>query len=165
MEKPSIRYFFAHVILPGYIFSDEKAFLNIVMEGREVFSEFLYHVWKHSKGEAEKQKSEHHSNIINIEEEMIPDFDIYFKTFANNEIMGVIKMPAPRVSPEASYVGFVFGQKSGIRYFTYELGTSLESDDDVYFVCEWSKDHSHMNYGSFNEDDPTIFTTRVEEIL
>lgn len=64
----------------------------------------------------------------------------------------VVRMPPPRVSPEAYLVAIVFrdgepheyGQPSpGTRYLTLELTVGL----DRPMLCEWTRDGTHANYG------------------
>ncbi len=85
----------------------------------------------------------------------------------------VITFPEPKAPPEAFFSAVIFqrrpdalsGAIASARYFTLELGRTLQPADDprLYFLCEWTKD-SHLNYGSLPSPDEREFLSAVRRV-
>lgn len=55
--------------------------------------------------------------------------------------------------------------ENDIRLFVYEKGTSYMTGEEVYYVCEYSRDGRHLNYGSTSEYKISYFCGRIMEVL
>jgi hypothetical protein len=88
----------------------------------------------------------------------------------------VILLPAPKLSPEACFIGIwanysdAYTGKNPFRYFTLELKEDIDpnrhrlDESETYFFCEWAADSQHLNYG---DTGPTLsgFVRAIEALV
>lgn len=55
--------------------------------------------------------------------------------------------------------------ENDIRLFVYEKGTSYATGEEVYYVCEYSRDGRHLNYGTTSEYRMSYFASKIMEVL
>lgn len=87
----------------------------------------------------------------------------------------IIRMPRPKTTPEAFYIGVAFRIKRqllktdvlSVRYFTLELGRSIINQSEEYHFCEWTGalQPEHHNYGRLPISSEQVFVRAVESQL
>lgn len=83
----------------------------------------------------------------------------------------LITMPNPIAQLEAKYVGLYYKIEKKIfstkvlpqRYFLLELGEPVEQRE--FFLCEWTKNEQHNNYGKFKKANADAFIDAIEVIV
>ncbi len=73
----------------------------------------------------------------------------------------LIVFPAPRETPECFFAAV---QKTGAqyRYFTLESGEDILSNGTKSFLCEWSGDGRHLDFGPRKFDDEASFISELK---
>jgi len=155
----SSEYFFVHRLIPRYVRECEEELLekfrlNKIEKG--AFLNYMNTLWFEvcdGIGEQEKRQAS--------------NFEIVIENINDNISLLAIKMPEPKGMPEAKYIAFLFflDTPERIRYFTYELNLNSETKENSFFVCEWSKNGDHLNYGDFSKPDLKCFTNAIKNIL
>ena len=129
-----VRYFFEHNMLPRYFFAKPENMLNVLEESG------LYTLWA----------------SVSTENGVDPTYapeDYVSHWYTSSDGITIVQEELP--DPEASTLCYRI-------YFLYNPGTgdaayyTLESDDfvpNLCFVCMWTKDMEHVNYGAKNVFD------------
>lgn len=133
------HYIFAHKVLPKMFFDDPEKFLDIIAHHG---NRFLGWLWT-DVGEKIKE-----GNSIPIER-----LDHRIIRRENDLTVIVIALPMPVAAPEAYFVaaahrpGSASHPEAMARFMTLER-SSLPGEDRVgTFLCEWTRDEAHLNYG------------------
>jgi hypothetical protein len=127
-------YTLQHKVIPGILFSDKGTMLfEDLFSGRtEVFHSMVKGALGEAYDSGMKFKPEHH-----------PDYDIV-----------LISFPPPFAEPACFHSALV---KSGntFRYITLEAGNDIGGTRTASFLCEWTPESAHRNYGprSYKELD------------
>ena len=81
----------------------------------------------------------------------------------NSELV-LISFPEPYTEPNCRHVALV---KSGnaFRYITLESGNTADKVKNASFLCEWTSDFRHINYGQRNYDDLKSFSSELPAFL
>lgn len=177
METKSASYRFAHRLLPSYIREDEDKLLESFLISENIaiapnpFSVFMNIMFKSCCSPEEYKAAEEK----NWEESV---FEMTEEKFSEQVSLAIVKMPEPKEWAEAKYLLFAFAVgdehstyrnpmsdvcESRVRYFVFELGE--DGGKTVYFVCEWAKDGSHINYGHLDDTSLESFANRVKKVL
>lgn len=137
LRERSSRYWLAHKILPNYIFTNTKLFLEKVCSGSdaEVYR-FINFLWERAQRKVAEKPIVYMPQVIKEERE-------------DTKVL-VISMPIPEAALEAYYVGVVYNDAKEVRYFVLESSKLIE-EDVMACMCEWTKGGKHLNYG-FTKD-------------
>lgn len=55
-------------------------------------------------------------------------------------------------------------KENNIRYFTYKIGKGLHYEN-VYFLCEWTRELKHINHGRYSNNNIENFTYKIKSLL
>jgi len=137
-------YTLQHKLMPGILFSDKGALMfNDLFTGN---TGPFFQMTREPLGSA-------YASGIKFIPEHHPDFDIVLVSF-----------PAPYTEPSCFHAALV---KTGntFRYVTLEVGNDVEGVKSVSFLCEWTPEFKHLNYGSRRYDDLKSFRTELLSFL
>ncbi|URZ04122.1 hypothetical protein [Clostridium felsineum] len=145
-------YKFSHEFLPNSLFKFGDVIIKRVLEDREEFVESLKESWKN----IELEKSFIRSDP--------PSFKIDDLNIDKTKSLIIIKVPEAKEEREALYIGIGFNKENDIRYFTYEIGKGLHYEN-VYFLCEWTRELKHINHGMYSNNDIESFVDEIKSLL
>ena len=122
------RYHFEHSALPRY-FYDDPANMLAVLEARGTFA-----MWQALVDE---------NGVVYPYQEA--DYELRWYDLEDGATALLITMPAPEVSPQCFRAYMIYNPSTGAAgYYTVEYDNML---GDAAFLCGWSPDGTHMNYG------------------
>lgn len=139
-EAPAItlermRYFFEHDVMPRYFHEDPQVMLDVLKE-RGIYP--LWSVLADENGVEYPYQEE--------------DFSLSWYD-VNGATVLQIGMPAPEVSPQCFRIYMVYDPATGSAgYYTIEYDNLL---GETAFLCAWTADRTHMNYGGAEILDPS----------
>lgn len=131
MDRHSIRYLFEHRILPQYFFEGKKSFVSLLINKKEILFEII-------------------STLFNDEQILNPyspeDYKVTMQKVTDEVRMIKMEFPKPEEQP-LCYCAYMFLDDTfhKISYFCIERGNS--EDNEYPFVCSWTPDGAHHNYG------------------
>ena len=124
----SKRHTFEHVSFPRAFYEHGKKILADAKKGKSAYLMHLY-----NDGTSEGVRKPYHSS----------DFAVTQKSYTTNgSIKNILRLtlPKPQHRLECRYIYLCHKPSAGdVMYFTSEL--SAQGD---YYLCAWTKDHSHM---------------------
>ncbi|NTV98356.1 MAG: hypothetical protein HGA70_04260 [Chlorobiaceae bacterium] len=143
-DQKDLIYTFHHAVIPGILFSDKADMLfNDLTSGNT--GPFLQI--------AEGPLGKTYASGIKIIPEHYAEFDIV-----------LISFPSPVEEPNNFHAALV--RKNGtFRYITLEKGNDIGNLGTKSFMCEWTADHNHKNYGPRKYDDLASFTKELLDFL
>jgi hypothetical protein len=142
-EKDTI-YALHHMIIPGILFSENGSrFFNDLFTGNT--TPFL--------GIVEGPLGKAYASGIKIVPEHFKELDIV-----------MISFPAPVTEPLCNHAALV-RTGSTFRYITLEAGNDIAKDGTKTFLCEWTAEHAHKNYGPRKYDTSKEFKAELPTIL
>ncbi len=132
MDRHGIRYTFEHRALPQWFFEDKEMFIGTLLHDKNV----LYRVIN-SMFEGEGVENPY------IED----DFEVVVSKVTDDVKMLKIVFPEPEEEP-LCYSSYMFFDDNfeKISYFCIEKGNTY--GEDYPFVCSWTKEGEHENYGN-----------------
>ncbi len=137
-------YTFHHRVIPGVLFSDKGSLMfNDLFTGKTgPFIQMVQEPLGAAYSSGIRFATEHHT-----------DYDIV-----------LISFPAPFAEPNCFQAALV---KTGntFRYVTLEVGNDVAGVKTVAFLCEWSSEFKHLNYGARNYNDLKTFRTELLSFL
>ncbi|MCR3760580.1 hypothetical protein [Clostridium felsineum] len=145
-------YKFSHYFLPYSLFKFGNLIIKRILEDKDGFIKNLKTSWRN----IELEKSFVRSNP--------PSFEIDNIEINKAKSLIVVKMPEAKEEKEALYIGIGFNKKNDIRYFTYEIGKGIHFED-VYFLCEWTKELKHINHGVYSNKDIGNFIGDIKALF
>lgn len=123
-----------HKVIPGILFSDKGTLMfDDLFSGRtSTFISMVRGPLGETYASGMKFKSEHH-----------PDYDIV-----------LISFPPPNAEPNC-FQAVLVKSDNAFRYITLEAGNEIGGNKSVSFLCEWTPEFAHRNYGprSYKELD------------
>ncbi len=133
-----VRYFMEHKALPQALYTNRASLLLNLLRGDKVMSDFY--------AKAESANPDYNCSYD------ASQFSVSHREYINedNAVFIVrIGMPEPESSPlcRAVYICFS-GDNYKDMYFTSEL-----APDGQFFLCGWSANDVHLNFGSTSEDE------------
>lgn len=129
-----LRYHFEHSTLPRFFYEDPQTMLDVMKERG------IYVMWTALADE---------NGVAHPYEE--GDFTLRWYEVDGATVLG-IEMPAPEASPQCFRCYMVFNAQSGAAgYYTVEYDNML---GETAFLCGWTQDMTHMNYGGAEIMDP-----------
>ena len=145
-------YKFTHYLMPHTVFNYGRLMIYRMERNENSFIEELKRTW--STIELEKPQLRNVSPSFGIETIQL-----------TVEHTGIITcIPEASEAQEAMYLAIVFDTTDNFRYFTYEIGKEKEAEP-LYFLCEWTQNRQHINYGPHSESDKKIFINNLSEQL
>jgi hypothetical protein len=131
-------YHFEHKLLPAWVHKSEGAFYADLAQGDT------------------KRLTEAATEIIG------KDFADGIKIRKIEKPDGVlITFPKPKEAPECFFAA-VLKDGSEYHYVTLELGENILDDGAKTFLCEWSSEGSHLDFGPRKYDDEAHFLSELE---
>ncbi|MCL2282113.1 MAG: hypothetical protein FWC26_02220 [Fibromonadales bacterium] len=159
-NEKSAAHQLAHYVLPYYLKNCENKLLEAFLMSGTDPEEFLnlmnFLTFRYCEATDEEL------------EMLASEFELAEEKVAEGLVLVTLKMPEPKEFLEAKYLLFAFivqDDEVHVRYFTYELGTGNDGKQHVYFVCEWAKNGTHINYNYLEVSDLESFVDRVKLIL
>ncbi len=133
-----------HGLIPGILFSGNGAlFFNDLFAGNTVT--FMKIV--------EESLGKTYADGIKIVPEHYADFDVVLMSF-----------PEPLYEPLNYHAALV--RKNGeFRYITLEKGNTIGGSEVKSFLCEWTADHTHKNFGPREYEALSAFRTELLTFL
>ncbi len=162
----SINYEFVHRLLPDYVQEEDRLLQRFLMTETipDMFSVYMNILYKSCCSPEEYKAAKEKGWAESV-------FEITEEIFSEHISLVMVKMPEPKEWAEAKYLLFAFApddEYCRIRYFVCELGELEQENKEyeiVYFVCEWSKNRRHSNYGYLKDPSLENFVNRVKRIL
>ena len=151
------HYIFAHQVLPKMFFDDPEKFLDIMAHYGNRFLEWLW------ADIGEKIKGGNGIPIEGIDHRIIRR--------ENDLTVVVIALPMPVAAPEAYFVAAAYRPGSAshpeamARFMTLERGSLPEQDRGGTFLCEWTRDAAHLNYGRGCKPNVESFVDATLDLL
>ena len=145
-------YQFTHYFMPHTIFNFGRLMINSIQRNEDYFIEVLKRAWSTIELENPQLRN------------VTPNFVIDTIQLTIEHTGIIISIPEASESHEAMYIAIVFDIKDNFRCFTYEIGKGIRGNT-LYFLCEWTPEWKHINYGTHNERDKNIFTNNLSELL
>ena len=142
-----IRYYFEHRMLPQQFYQSPETVISYLE------SNGIYSLWSGFTGE-------NNFSVTYGEEE----FSVRDIPQENGMKMLMITMPEPEETPLCCRIYLCYDpEKQAGAYFTVEYDNNF---DDSYFLCAWTPEGTHMNYGyaaKLDSDDPGFEDRLAEE--
>jgi len=149
------HYAFAHVALPSLFFRDPEAFIAILNESKgNVLNDLWGYVGQNMRWPHLVTAGGLGCEIRNLDAQTT---------------IALITLPAPQAITEAYFVALVYRpQKRGVlparealaRCFTLECGIEVGGGSRTV-LCEWTKDHMHINRGDGPAPTPDAFLEAI----
>jgi hypothetical protein len=161
-SKPTLLYYFTHQYLRDVVQEHYAFFDSVVRLGGKLLEKVIRQTF-----EALKNYDLSETDVA-LEDN---DFSTSMAFLSQKKIpLLVIKLPKPRNTAEASYVGIVHSRP--IRFFTLELHAPNEMEKQInpnaetkYLLAEWSKKEHKLLNQSWPEPDSAKFSGAIEKIL
>ena len=123
-----MRYHFEHNVLPRYFYEDPANMLDVLKE------KGIYLLWQALADE----------NGVEYPYQEA-DYELRWYDLEDGATALLITMPAPEVSPQCFRAYMIYNPSTGAAgYYTVEYDNML---GDAAFLCGWSPDGTHTNYG------------------
>ena len=131
MDRHGIRYMYEHRLLPNWFFEDKEQFVGMILQDKAVLYRIIEKIF-------DKE------NLPNPYKE--DEFDIDVTKIVDDVLMLKIIFPEPEEEP-LCYCAYMFfdSQFEKTSYFCIEKGN--EAGNMCPFVCSWTTDSCHHNYG------------------
>jgi cation transport regulator ChaB len=135
---------------PPYLLS-----LRLYENSKKQLIPYLHALWNKACNAAQEWK----------DAEFKKDFESQSEGFS----LVIIEMPKPERTLDAKYIAFVYFPEQ-VRYFIFELSYKIDKEDEnkyekIFFLCEWTKDGVHRNYGRKKDTSLEGFVNAVKTIL
>lgn len=130
-----MRYYFEHNVLPRYFYEDPANMLDVLKTNG------IYRLWQALADE----------NGVEYPYQEA-DYNLRWYDLDGGATALLIEMPAPEVSPQCLRVYMIYNQETGASgYYTVEYDNFM---GETAFLCGWTPDGTHMNYGGAPILDP-----------
>lgn len=131
MNTHEIRYMFEHRLLPQWFFEEKERFVGLVLQKKGILYQIIDDIFV-----KEKVK-----NPYSVEQ-----FDMETAKITEEVMMLKLIFPAPEEEP-LCYCSYLFFNKGfeKLGFFCIEKGNTFGKIQP--FVCAWTQDGSHLNYG------------------
>ncbi len=141
MDRHTIRYMFEHRLLPEWFFEDKEQIVLPLLKDKGILFEVIDEIFRKEKVENPYSPEQFEVEPSKLTEEVFVVKIIY---------------PEPEEEPLCyrSYLFFDLAFEK-TAFFCIEKGGSLS--DALPFVCAWTKDGAHKNYGNCTFDEHESF--------
>jgi hypothetical protein len=139
MDDTNIRYMIEHQLLPKWFFNEGEDFIASLLENENMLCQIFNSIYENE----------------GIEFPYTPeDFAIIPLNMGNDSYCIMLLFPDPKVEPQCKYSFMFFTPDLTFQaFYTVEVAISFFNHEKSYFVCEWTKDEMHKNYGQHPIDD------------
>lgn len=132
MDRHGVRYLFEHRLLPKYFFEDGAKFIGILLDNDEILYDIINDIFEKEEVENPYSKEE---------------FTVEAARLVEDILLLKICFPEPEEEPLCYCSYMLFDEKFEKKgYFCIEKGN--EAGEYLPFVCGWTPDGSHLNYGN-----------------
>lgn len=146
MGRHEVRYAFEHQILPHLFYKDKEQFVGMVLQDKGVLYEIISSIF-------DKEGVENPY----VDE----DFEVEPIRLSEDVLMLKITLPEPEEEPLCYSIIMIFDLDFKIiKFYCIEKGNEQGSFQP--FVCAWTEDERHLNYGHCGLDDNSGITKCVE---
>jgi hypothetical protein len=146
-QRHAVYYRVEHMILPSMWFGDraelEKAF-------REKAGEALLEQFRSIASEASVTLP---GNLAAAVEEI---------DLGNGWSGWLVTFPEPLTMPESKY-SLLISKGDELRFYTWEFDNAM--GPTLWFLCEWTPDHTHMDYGPREDGSKENFIRQVKLLM
>lgn len=164
------HYIFAHKVLPQVAFDFGAEAVRMLSEENRA-AQFLERLWSDC-GEGLEGR-----DLVSLDGASV-GLSVETRRAKGNELISIISLPAPEVTPEAYFVALVCDdvpepdpdddgpgvmelwkllvRSTPVRVFTLELSQDLSGRRHTVF-CEWASDGRHLNMGDGPRPDKNAF--------
>lgn len=145
MNAYDIRYTFEHVILPQWFFEGKGRFVELLVNDDTVLYRIINDIFKNEAVENPYKEEQFKIEISKIIEEVM---------------MIKIILPYPEDEPLCYWCYLFFNkQYDKLGFFSIEKGNNIagKTNETVPFLCSWTADGAHNNYGSCSIEDNQDF--------
>ena len=141
MDRHAVRYTFEHRLLPHWFLEDKARFVGAIFHDKNILFRVIDDIFKEEE-------------IVNPYTE--DQFDVIPAKITDDVMMLKIVFPEPEEEP-LCYCSYLFFDEDfeKIIYFCIEKGN--DEGDNYPFVCSWSKEGGHYNYGNCTFEDQNDF--------
>lgn len=131
MDRHGIRYIYEHKLLPDWFFKDKSQFIGMLLHDKSILLGIIEEMFEKEELQNPYQEDEFKIDATKIEE------DIF---------MLKIIFPEPEEEP-LCYCAYLFfdNEFEKTSYFCIEKGN--DAGNNIPFVCSWTTDGCHHNYG------------------
>lgn len=137
MDNHGVRYVFEHRLLPQWFYKDKQEFIAALLHDKSI----LYRII---------------DDIFTKEDMLNPyqpeQFDIEAGRIAEDLIMVKIIFPTPEDEP-LCYCSYMLFDKDFKKAIYYCIERGQDDSLEYPFVCSWSEDMTHSNYGQCSMED------------
>lgn len=146
MERHGIRYVFEHRMLPQWFFEDTTKFVGVLLNNKDVLYDIINDIFAKE-------------NVVNPYSK--DDFNVEAAKLTDNVLFVKISFPKPEEEPLCYCSYLLFDEKfEKKRYYCIERGN--ESGEDLPFICEWTSDGNHVNYGHCGLEEEGVLIRCME---
>jgi hypothetical protein len=145
-------YKFSHLLLPHTVFNYGRVAIDRVKKDKNAFVLDLKRSWQSIQIESNDSRND------------APSFQIDIRKLDVIHNLIILTIPETIEVWETPYIGITFDDAYNIRYFTYEIGKTIE-DKLVFFLCQLTKSGEHINYGKFEELNVELFVSEISDIM
>lgn len=137
MDTHQIRYMFEHKLLPHWFFEEKDQFVGMILHDKNVLYKIISDIFQ----------KENVENPYSQEQ-----FDMEAAKVTEDVMMMKIIFPEPEDEP-LCYCSYLFFDQAFEKtsFFCIEKGNNMGNMRP--FICSWSPDGSHSNYGSCSVED------------
>jgi hypothetical protein len=151
MTQRKDYYEFSHKLLPESFFNYSKQIIQKLEKDPESFIPALKRTWNRTFSQTKFN-------------DISPNFKVKISNNVKNSYSIItIEIPEAKEDLETPFIGITFDANYSIRYFVYEIDKSLGCCS--YFLCEWTKDYKHLNYGIYLEKNINSFVNAITNLI
>lgn len=146
MDRHGIRYMFEHRLLPQWFFENKMEFVGLLLHEKEILFNVISDIFV----------EENVDNPYSVD-----DFGVSVAKIAEDVLMLRIGFPDPEEEP-LCYCAYMFFDENfeKVSYFCIEKGNS--ESEGCPFVCSWTPDEVHYNYGNCSLENYNDFIRRSD---
>jgi hypothetical protein len=145
--RHQLMYYFEHIQMPSLWFSDPGKMTEHLENEGTAYLEQIY-------ADCQEERGIHLTESVSMNVEM--------HEWPNGTKGWILTFPKVKVTPESKYSALVF-DGSMVRFFTYEYDDY--GDRTIWFFCEWTPQHMHLNYGADAKGTKEAFIERITQML
>ena len=146
MDRHGVRYLFEHRLLPQFFFTETENFIGTLLSEKDVLYRIIDSLFRKEDLENPYTAGQFSAEAAKITEQIL---------------MIKITFPKPEEAPLCYRTYLFFDTDFGkLGYYSVEKNSGII--DDEPFVCSWSRDGQHRNYGNCSLEDDEDFRRCLE---
>lgn len=145
MDRHNVRHVFEHKVLPQWFFEDKQKFIGLVFHDKSVLFRVINSIFEENDVKNPYTES---------------DFDIDASRVTEDILMLKIIFPEPEEEP-LCYCSYMFFDEKfeQASYFCIEKSDEYKN---YPFVCGWTEQGVHINYGNCSSEEYNDFAKCIE---